>query len=141
MSKISRKKTNCYCINLRRATNAITEQYDRQLEPLNLTVSQFSLLINLSQLGVCSVSDLANYVGLQRTTLVRSLKPLFALNYIKDTAKEGKRKREIQLTSFGKNILEQANPLWQKAQDEIEQKIGKENLNFLLEILSSLEEK
>lgn len=138
MPMIKRHKSNCYCINLRRAANVVTESYDRMLQPIGLTVNQYSLLINISRLEACSVSDLAGYVGLDRTTLVRSLKPLLGLGYIEDISEKGQRNRQLQVTKAGQQILQQGEVLWRKAQSELEQKVGKEKLEQLSEILSML---
>ena len=137
---IKRHKSVCYCINLRRAANAVTDLYDRVLQPIGLTVNQYSLLINISRLKSCSVSDLAGYVGLERTTLVRSLKPLFKLGYIEDVSEKGQRSRLLKVTEAGQQVLNQGELLWRTAQAELEQKIGKEKLEQLSEILAQLVE-
>jgi len=137
---IKRNKSLCYCINLRRAANAVTDLYDRTFQPIGLTASQYSLLKNINRLKVCSVSDLAIYVGLERTTLVRSLKPLFKLGYIEDVSEKGRRSRQLKVTEAGQQILNQGELLWIKAQTELEQKVGKEKLEQLSEILEQLVE-
>ncbi|MDR0434896.1 MAG: MarR family winged helix-turn-helix transcriptional regulator [Gracilibacteraceae bacterium] len=135
-----RAKTVCSCINLRRAANAITEHYDRLLEAGGLTVNQYSLLKNLKRLGVCSTSDLAVHVGLERTTLVRTIKPLFAKGYMEDISPVEARNRQIQVTANGAEVLEVCEPLWEKAQKSVEEKIGAENVPVLMQMLSMLEE-
>jgi len=137
---IKRHKSVCYCINLRRAANAVTDLYNRVLLPIGLTVSQYSLLINIGRLKACSVSDLAGYVGLERTTLVRSLKPLFKLKYIEDVSEKGRRSRLLKVTGAGQQVLHQGELLWRTAQAELEQKVGKEKLEQLSEILAQLVE-
>jgi DNA-binding MarR family transcriptional regulator len=137
---IKRHKSVCYCTNLRRAANAITDIYNRAFQPIGLTAGQYSLLKNINRLKTCSVSDLAVYVGLERTTLVRSLKPLFKLGYIEDVSEKGRRSRQLKVTEAGQQILNQGELLWRKTQEEMEQKIGKEKLQQLLEILARLVE-
>lgn len=133
-----KRKTSCYCINSRRLSNLITNKYDRHLQEINLTVNQYSLLVNINQLEICSVSDLAIYVGLERTTLVRTLKPLFDKKLIEDISETTQRNRQIKITQIGKEILEKGKPLWKQAQKEIEDKIGKDNILVLSEIFSKL---
>ena len=43
-------KSQCYCMNLRRAANAVTDYYDAVLKDLGVSVSQFSLLLNLARM-------------------------------------------------------------------------------------------
>lgn len=138
MSQVKKRKSACYCINLRRAANAVTGTYDKFLAPIGLTVNQFSLLKNLNCLETGSVSDLANLVGLERTTLVRTLKPLLDRGLIFDNSTACQRNRSLQLTQAGKKTIEQGLPLWESAQAEIENRIGKENINELCETLAIL---
>lgn len=133
-----KRKTSCYCINSRRLSNLITNKYDKHLQKINLTVNQYSLLVNINQLEICSVSDLAVYVGLERTTLVRTLKPLFDKKLIEDISEINQRNRQIKITQKGKEVLEKGKPLWKQAQKEIEDKIGKDNILVLSEIFSKL---
>ncbi len=135
---IQKRRTSCYCINSRRLSNLITNKYDKHLQEINLTVNQYSLLVNINQLEICSVSDLAIYVGLERTTLVRTLKPLFDKKLIEDISETNQRNRQIKITQKGKEVLEKGKPLWKQAQKEIEDKIGKDNILILSEIFSKL---
>lgn len=136
--KMKHNKGTCYCIGIRRAANAVTSFYDRALEPTGLTVNQFSLLRNLSRLGSGSISGLAAYVGLERTTLTRTLKPLAERGFIKDVSEKGRRDKKLELTSLGKETLNKGIPLWESAQSEIEARLGKENLRWLFEISEKL---
>jgi DNA-binding MarR family transcriptional regulator len=136
--KIQRGKSACYCTNLRRAANSVTAVYDRFMAPISLSVTQYTLLVNISRLETCSISDLAVYMGLERTTLVRTLKPLFDLDYIVDLSDAGQRNRRIQLTPDGVQIMAQGKQLWANAQAALEQKMGSETLAQLLDILTVL---
>jgi len=138
MSQVKKRKSGCYCINLRRAANTLSGLYGEFLTPIGLSVNQFSLLINLNRLETGSISDLANFVGLERTTLVRTLKPLIDRRLISDNSTTGQRNRSLQLTEMGKQTIEQGLPLWESAQAEIERRIGKEKVKELLEVLALL---
>ena len=133
------RKSVCNCINLRRAANAVTEYYDQWLKPSGLTINQYSLLINLSRLGRGSVSDLARQVGLDRTTLVRGLRPLLEAGLIEDLASESRRNRLLTPTESGRTVLKLARPLWEKAQAGLEDCLGREQVQPLTELLSRLE--
>lgn len=129
----------CVCINLRRAASTVTSSYDRYLKPTGLTTTQYSLLSNLKHLGTCTTSRWAEYVGLERTTLVRTIKPLFQKGYIEDLSSESSRNRQIRLTASGLDIIEKSKPLWQKAQHHLEDTIGIENIAILLDLLKELQ--
>ena len=72
----------CSCLRLRRTTRRVTQIYDRLLEPAGLTVNQFGLLARLYGANlrreILPIGTLAERVGMDPTTLNRSLKPLEA---------------------------------------------------------------
>lgn len=130
--------TRCYCINLRNAAAAVSDIYDSYLKPFGLTVRQYSLLTCLGQIGEASTTYLADYVSLDRTSVVRLIKPLLERGLIEDLAESGKRDRRLHLSRKGKDLLEQAKPEYKKAHHEIENKLGKENLTSIMNILEVL---
>ena len=83
-------KSKCYCTNLRRSANAISDFYDNALKNAGLTVSQYYLLINLSRLGKANITHWAQRVGLDRSTMVRNIKPLESRGLIEKTEGHGK---------------------------------------------------
>lgn len=129
-------KGPCHCIRMRRATQAITEYYDRALKPSNITINQYMLLKSLYFLKEGSVSDLAKKVRLDRSTMVRSIKPLEDEGYIEDMADRGNRKRRLRLTEKGVAKVENTAPLWDEAQGEIEKRF--EAFPEFLDLLSGL---
>ncbi|MBQ9091662.1 MAG: MarR family transcriptional regulator, partial [Anaerotignum sp.] len=94
-------KSQCHCITIRRATNAMTDYYDAALRELNLTTSQYSLLKNLYRLETASTSELAEHVNLDRSTLVRNLKPLLERELIVDLAQEKARNHKFMVSAKG----------------------------------------
>ena len=115
----------CICINLRRIGLKVTELYDNALESVGLSVTQYSLLVNLCRNEGCSTGELAERVKLEKSTLVRTLRPLLQRDLVVDKSTPGGgRRRCLYLTATGEEILEKAFPLWQKAQQEVTAKLG-----------------
>lgn len=131
-------KIDCYCIKLRRAANIVSDIYDHCLDSMGLSITQYSLLGNLQKIESCSVTDLANYIGLERTTVVRTIRPLFSKGLISDASAPNQRNKILQLTEKGEKILEQCKILWRDAQEEVERRIGKENADMLMKILDQI---
>lgn len=102
---MQKRKSDCYCITLRRAAQTISDLYDAHMAVIGITVNQYSLLSDLGHFPHCSVSELAEYAGLERTTVVRALKPLTAKGFVKDLADEGERKKDLCLTAEGEEIV------------------------------------
>ncbi|MDU8674294.1 MarR family winged helix-turn-helix transcriptional regulator [Paenibacillus polymyxa] len=129
----------CTCINLRRASMAVTGLYDQYLAPSGLHISQFSLLKHLTVLGPVSVSELASEMRLDRTTLVRNLKALEQSRYVEDTSAEGSRNRCLTLTGRGKALYNDAAELWEEAQLFLQESLGSADLQILTALLSKIE--
>jgi DNA-binding MarR family transcriptional regulator len=109
----------CHCLNLRRAAQSVTALYEASLRDSHLSLAQFTILRYLHRLGPASVSELATAMGLDRTTLVRTLKPLEAGGLALDLAPPGSRNRQLGLTAQGRERLEQAMAGWQRAQERM----------------------
>lgn len=134
-----KKPSPCNHLNMRRASLALTKLYDDRLAPSGVTVSQFSLLKHIRALGTVSVSALALAIRLDRTTLVRNLKPLEEGGLVSDDARPGARSRELSLTEKGQETYNAAEKLWQEAQQTVEDALGSENLALLTVLLSKIE--
>jgi len=133
------KPSACNCLNLRRASQAITAVYDKILTRSGLNISQYSLLKCTRLLSPASVTELAANIRLDRTTLVRNLKPLEGKGLITDVSPKGTRNRRLMLTETGIEALSNAALLWQETQDFIEQYLGKSDLLTLTSLLSKVE--
>ena len=129
----------CNCLNLRRAAQSMTRIYDRFLEPSGLKISQYSLIRHIAYLEPVNVSVLAEELKLDRTTLVRSLKPLETKGLIADLSSSGSRDRKLVLTDAGKSSLVDATQLWQNAQESVENAVGKEEMQTLTRLLLKIE--
>ncbi|MDB5806464.1 MAG: transcriptional regulator, MarR family [Betaproteobacteria bacterium] len=112
----------CTCFYLRSATRRATQVYDEHLQAAGLTVNQYSLLSKLSRNAGVSVSRFAEVMSMDRTTLTRNLQPLQAAGWL--TAVAAGRSRALALTAAGEVKLAEAIPLWQAAQEKVNQVLG-----------------
>lgn len=133
------QKIDCYCIMLRRASGAVTELYDKALLPVGINVKQYSTLSNLGELGCASTSELAERVELDRSTLVRNLKPLISGGLIRDEAAAGSRSHKFSLTDEGKKVVAEARPIWEETQERLCRAIGIRNIDSLMKNLIDLQ--
>jgi DNA-binding MarR family transcriptional regulator len=109
---------------LRRISFKVNELYDKALKPVGLSATQYSLLVNLGREEGCCTCELAERVKLEKSTLVRTLKPLLQNGIIVDKSTGKERRRCLYLSSAGDDLLEKAFPLWQKAQEKVITKLG-----------------
>src|SRR5476651_398574 len=66
----------CACFNFRKASRAVTQMYDSILSPSGMRSTQFTVLIGLALKDKITVTELADMLAIDRTTLTRSFKPL-----------------------------------------------------------------
>jgi DNA-binding MarR family transcriptional regulator len=114
----------CTCGRLRRLTRRITAVYDRALAPCGLRVTQFSLMSNLLSLPAPTLSELAETMDMERTTLLRNLHPLVAAGWIRVEPSAHSRKREVHLTPAGRAKWVEAKPFWRVAQNTVNSALG-----------------
>src|SRR3546814_19070481 len=62
----------CTCAVLRRATRRLTQVYDEGMRPSGLPLTQYSVLNILAQAENPSITDLADRLMMDRTTLTRT---------------------------------------------------------------------
>ena len=91
-----------------------------------LTAAQFTLVAAIGRRPGVQMADLADAMVMDRTTLVRALKPL-QRDGIVEAAPESSASRAVglRLSASGKETLAQAVLRWQAAQAEFEQKFGR----------------
>ena len=119
---------SCVNFNLRKAMRAVSQHYDRIMAPSGLRGTQFTTLTVLSRRGAVTITELADILVMDRTTLTRNLKPLEKEGYIKVLpGLQDRRSKRIELTNAGGKAQKAAMPYWQKAQDEMVDFMGKSN--------------
>ncbi|MFM8454461.1 MAG: MarR family winged helix-turn-helix transcriptional regulator [Gammaproteobacteria bacterium] len=116
----------CACFNLRKITRAVTQFFDRHLESSGLRATQFTLLVNLAAGTSKTLTEMADSLVMDRTTLTRNLRPLEKLGFITTTKVSDRRSKAYVLTDAGTRALEKGVPLWQQAQSKILNQFGNE---------------
>lgn len=113
----------CHCLAARRYARAITRLYEEKLRPHGLRATQFSVLAALALRGPTPVKELAEILGLERTTLTRIAGLLERNGWVRIARSEDARRRPLRLTQAGRRKLEGAFPAWQKAQDLVSRRL------------------
>src|SRR6266853_1368337 len=72
----SLESADCNCLALRQAARHVTQTYDAYLASVGLKATQYSILAKLNRLGPLSINELAKLMVMDRTTLVRAVRPL-----------------------------------------------------------------
>jgi DNA-binding MarR family transcriptional regulator len=130
--------TECVCFNLRMATRAITQVYDKAMQPSGLRATQFPLLAVLAIGGPSTITGLSQFLVMDRTTLARNLKPLEKRGLISIAKGKDKRTKTLTLTELGAEAIGDALPRWERAQKMVVEKMGENRWQATLESLRAL---
>ena len=119
---------NCHCLAARRTARTITRLYEQYLRPHRLRATQFSILAALALRGPTRVSELAEGLDLERTTVTRSVALLERNGWVRAVRPEDARERPLQLVPAGRRKLEAAFPAWNAAQELVSRTFERANV-------------
>jgi len=129
----------CYCALMRAATRRLGAVYDAALAPLGINIAQFSLLRRIRHHQPVSLTELGRIAGLDRSTVGRNVRVLEREKLVTTrSGDEDQREAMVVLADRGAAILEAAEPLWQKCQHEIEDRLGPARIEGLHDIMRAL---
>jgi DNA-binding MarR family transcriptional regulator len=124
MSQLTRLQL-CNCLAARQAARHLTKLYERYLSDAELTSAQFSILVALEEAGQLTMNDLAEALVMDRTTLLRAIKPLQRDELVvSKPSADDVRRLVFSMSAGGVRRLKKAQALWAKAQQELEAAIG-----------------
>ena len=132
---VQERVQRCVCGNLRMAARLVTQRYDDALRPTGLRFMQFTLLARLRAADRLTMTELAQQMALDRTTLTRNLKPLIERGYAQIVSGKDRRERLVTLTDSGRVALRVALPHWEQAQNSMTAGLGEDATSALLGLL------
>ncbi len=116
----------CACQKMREASRKITRMYDESLRPAGIKATQFNVLTVVALKDEATLTELAETLGMERTTLSRNLGPLERNGLIKVSAEGYRRARSANITNKGVVVMEKALPLWRLAQKSLKRRLDDE---------------
>jgi DNA-binding MarR family transcriptional regulator len=117
------RPAGCTGARLRRLSRRVTAFYERHLRVTGLKLSQYSLLVQLSEQPQ-SLTALAGRMELDRTTLTRNLKPLLDQGLVGESSGTDARQRLFVLSAEGVRLRGDARKQWRQAQFALEEQLG-----------------
>jgi DNA-binding MarR family transcriptional regulator len=123
---------NCLTYNAQRIARSMGRQMEIALRPVGLTNQQFSTLTILKYFKVMSTLELADKLGVERTTMTRNLEQMRLKNWLEPAKAEDQRVRAFQLTEAGSKLQSEALPLWKEQQAYFLESLGDETAKDLV---------
>jgi DNA-binding MarR family transcriptional regulator len=130
---------DCNCFAIRQAARHVSQFYERHMSEVGLTSAQYTLVAAIGRRPGIQMVELAEAMVMDRTTLVRALKPL-QRDGVVEASQESPSSRAIglRLSAKGKETLALAAVQWRAAQKAFEEKVGVERARELREALLKL---
>jgi DNA-binding MarR family transcriptional regulator len=123
---------NCVCFNLRWVTRAVTQFFDAELRRHGLRPTQTPILAALTAKSAWSMEELSDWLGVERTTLVRNLRPLERNGLLEITGAGRGGRVSVSISAKGRKELEKATPAWRAAQQAVIKTLGRERWSAIL---------
>lgn len=129
---------NCLTFNLQRASRGLVRDLEAAAKSSGVTAPQFTTLSLISGFGELTVSQIAERMGTDRTTLTRNLAVMARKGWIVEAEVEDRRMRVWRLAAPGRKTLETALPVWRDFQAGLVEKLGADTATTLLTTLKRL---
>lgn len=128
---------NCVCFNLRWVTRAVTQFYDAEMRRHGIRPTQGTILSSLNAKDSWSMAELSDWLGMERTTLLRNLQPLRRDGLVTTTGGGRGNLVEISITAKGRKQVERFAPAWKSAQCAVVQTLGEKRWSAILSDLEA----
>jgi DNA-binding MarR family transcriptional regulator len=128
---------NCVCFNLRWVTRAVTQFYDAEMRRHGIRPTQGTLLTALKARDSWNMADLSDWLGLERTTLVRNLRPLQRDGFVEIGGGGRGNRVELTITAKGRKQIEKLTPAWKSAQSAVVKTLGEQRWSAILSDLET----
>lgn len=129
--------SECALFDIQRASRVVASLYNAHLRGAGITVTQWSLLRNIRFLQPVGVSRLADALAMERTSVTRLVEPLIDLGYVRSSAGDDKRVRNLEVTARGLAKLRSGEKHWRAAQRELMQTLGAGNWRAMRDSMRS----
>jgi DNA-binding MarR family transcriptional regulator len=128
---------NCVCFNLRWVTRAVTQFYDAEMRRHGIRPTQGSILESLKTKNSWHMAELSDWLGMERTTLVRNLRPLQRDGLVRVSGGGRGRLVELAITAKGRKQMEKLAPAWKSAQRAAVKTLGEKRWSAILSDLET----
>lgn len=126
----------CHCLVTRRMSRFVSKIYQDRLAPADITANDVAIFDFLSFKERMTMAELADSMLMERTTLVRTVKPLQDKGFIETSKVPGSRRElYLSLTDAGRAKKIEGEQLWEMAQGDMESRIGKDEARQLRTLL------
>jgi DNA-binding MarR family transcriptional regulator len=129
---------NCACFKVRRISRAITQFFDTDVGRHGIRPTQTPILGALQAKNGWTMAELSEWLGMERTTLLRNLRPLQRDGLVRSKGGGRGGHVELEITEKGRTALAKMLPAWRSAQNKVVTVLGKERWSTIISDLETV---
>lgn len=129
---------DCFCLRLKRASEELMKTYTEVLAPSGVTPVQHLILGRIRERDGASLCEVAKAVGVDRSTLARTIKPLVHTGLVVNAKPAGTRNSQLRLTEAGARVFHQSHELWAAEQDRVAHGLGPKGMEAFSAVLDMM---
>jgi DNA-binding MarR family transcriptional regulator len=131
-SEVSDVVLQCALFDVNRLSRLLTGLYNAKMKDVPLSISQYTLVVNIEALAPARVTEVANAMLMDRTSVTRLTEPLVARGLLKiEQGEDDRRVKNLTVTAAGRAALKASAQAWQEAQQAVYDAIGGEQWKLL----------
>jgi DNA-binding MarR family transcriptional regulator len=128
--------SQCALFDVNRLSRLLTGLYNEKMKDVPLSISQYTLVVNIEALAPARVTEVADAMLMDRTSVTRLTEPLITRGLLKiEQSEEDRRARNLTVTAKGRAALRASEQAWQDAQMAFYEAVGPEQWNILRKTL------
>ena len=128
---------NCACFNVRRVARVMTQFFDAEVRRHGLRPTQTPILGALQARDGWGMAELSDWLGMDRTTLVRNLRPLQRDGMVQAVGGGRGSRVELSITAKGRKKIKESLPAWRSAQSAAVKTLGEQRWSAILSDLET----
>jgi DNA-binding MarR family transcriptional regulator len=114
----------CALFDVHRLARAMTQLYNQHMRETGLTMAQFTLLRNIAAMAPAGMTQIAEAMLMDRTSVTHLIDPLIDRGLLATEAGEDRRVRNVIATKEGLAALRHSEQAWQLAQRDYYERVG-----------------
>ena len=128
--------SQCALFDVNRLSRLLTGLYNAKMKDVPLSISQYTLIVNIEALAPARVTEVAKALLMDRTSVTRLTEPLITRGLLKiEQSEEDRRVKNLTVTTKGRNALRASEQAWREAQLAFYEAVGPEQWKLLRKTL------
>jgi len=135
---IKTRSRQCIAARIRMLSRMVTNIYDSALKPYGVKLNQMSILVVVYLAGEIGYEALCKRLKMEKSTASRSIERLKKKGWLAVVSAENERRKYLKVTPTGEELLETVHEVWEDAQINAAELLGKEGTEVICNIANGI---